>query len=166
MNPFFAWLEQTGLSVWVRESPSLWAFPTVLIFHAVGMGFLAGANVAIDLRLLGVAARLQLAPMERFFPVLWFGLWVNVVSGVLLLIAYPTKALTNPVFYVKLSCIALALVVLRQIRIQVFRDPALDRQPLPRRSKMLAATSILLWAGAITAGRLLAYTYTRLMVNE
>jgi hypothetical protein len=29
--------------------------------------------------------------------------------------------------------------------------------------KTLAAASIVCWAGAITAGRFLAYTYTRLM---
>ncbi|HTB13071.1 MAG TPA: hypothetical protein VK752_15925, partial [Bryobacteraceae bacterium] len=45
------------------------------------------------------------------------------VSGVLLLIAYPTKALTNPVFYVKLSFIALALVGIRYIARSVFGDP-------------------------------------------
>jgi hypothetical protein len=33
---------------------------------------------------------------------------------------------------------------------------------MPGRAKAFAAGSIVLWAGAITAGRLLAYTYTRL----
>ena len=81
---------------WVRESPSLLAFPTVLIFHTVGMGFLAGANIAVDLRILGFAPRVPLSLMERFFPVMSLGFFVNAFSGVLLLIAYPTKALTNP----------------------------------------------------------------------
>ena len=40
---------------------------------------------------------------------MWAGFWVNAVSGVLLLIAYPTKALTNPLFYVKLVLIAIGL---------------------------------------------------------
>ena len=51
----------------------------------------------------------------RFLPVMWFGLWLNVMTGIVLLIAYPTKALTNPVFYLKLSLIAVALTILRSI---------------------------------------------------
>ena len=47
--------------------------------------------------------------MQRFLPVMWFGFWLNAISGVLLLIGYPTKALTNPVFYLKLLFIALAV---------------------------------------------------------
>jgi hypothetical protein len=63
----FAWIETSALSVWVRESPSLLAFPTVLIFHTIGMAFLAGGNIAVDLRVLGFAARVPLSMMERFF---------------------------------------------------------------------------------------------------
>ena len=51
--------------------------------------------------------------MKRFLPVMWFGFWLNAISGVALLIAYPTKALTNPVFYLKLVLIALAMVLQR-----------------------------------------------------
>ena len=57
MDPFFTWIETTALSIWLRESPSLWAFPFVLILHTVGLAFLVGANVALDVRVLGLAAR-------------------------------------------------------------------------------------------------------------
>ena len=48
--------------------------------------------------------------MRRYYRAMWAGFWVNAFSGVLLLIAYPTKALTNPVFYLKLALIAVAIV--------------------------------------------------------
>ena len=38
---------------------------------------------------------------------MWAGFWINALSGILLLIAYPTKALTNPLFYAKLVLIGL-----------------------------------------------------------
>jgi hypothetical protein len=85
----------------------MFAFPAIITLHAIGMAFLAGGSAAIDLRILGFAPSLSLAAMERFLPVLWLGLAINAVSGTLLLIAYPTKALTNPVFYVKLGLIAM-----------------------------------------------------------
>ena len=53
--------------------------------------------------------------MRRFLPVLWAGFWLNAASGLLLLIGYPTKALTNPVFYLKLTLIAVAMVLLVRI---------------------------------------------------
>jgi len=62
--PFTGWIETTALSVWVRESPSLWAFPFVLILHTVGMGFLVGTNIALDLRVLGFAPRSEPAIRE------------------------------------------------------------------------------------------------------
>src|SRR5688572_13837387 len=123
---YLVWLEATALSTWLRESLSLLAFPFVLVLHTVGMGFLAGANAAIDLRILGVASGVPLQPMERFFPVMWAAFAVNAVSGVLLLIAYPAKALTNPLFYCKLLLVALAVATLRLLRKRVFRDPGLD----------------------------------------
>src|SRR5689334_15860005 len=116
MDPLFLWIEQSGLSVWLRESPSLLVFPTVLILHTIGMGFLVGTNAAIDLRIMGFAPGVPILTMQRFFPVMRVGLWVNIFSGVLLLIAYPTKALTNPVFYLKLFLICAALLDLRFIK--------------------------------------------------
>ncbi len=75
---------------------------------------------------------------------------MNAVSGVFLLIGYPTfKALTNPVFYLKLIFIALAVTS--------------AVKAMPKGSKLWASMSLAGWTGAITAGRLLAYTYTRLM---
>ena len=105
------WFEQTAYGTWLRESPSMWAFPLPLILHAIGMGFLVGTNAALDFRILGFAHTIPLRSMEKVFPVMWFGLAVNALSGVALLMAYPIKAFTNPVFYIKLALIALALIV-------------------------------------------------------
>lgn len=159
MDPVFAWIEQTRYSLWVREAATMWAFPFMLILHAIGMGFLAGMHGAMCLRVLGFVSQIPLASMQVFFPFLWFGLGINVFSGVSLLIAYPTKALTNPLFYLKLALIAVALVGLRWMRKNVFSGT------LPVNAKRIAFLSILAWAGAIFAGRWLAYTYTKLMTS-
>ena len=93
---------------------------------------------------------------------MWFRFLLNLVSGVLLLLCYPTKALTNPVFYVKLTLIAAAMGLYVVIRRRIF-DVAdvVDNRSL----RFIAGTSLVCWAGAITAGRLLAYTYTRLFAT-
>ena len=50
---FLASLEQSTIGTIVRES--LWAYPTLLVLHALGLAFVVGVNAAIDLRVLGVA---------------------------------------------------------------------------------------------------------------
>ena len=154
---FLLRLEQLRFSEWIRESSSIFAFPTVLLLHTIGMGVAVGISAGIDLRILGIAPALPLAPMEKFIPLLWIGFWVNAATGVVLVIADATRTLTNPDFYVKMVFIALALINLRLLRNRVLRDPAIDKAPLSAQAKLLAATSLFLWLAAITTGRLMVY---------
>ena len=160
---FLHTIEASSLSVWLRESLSLLAYPAFLAAHTIGLAFLAGPSVAIDLRILGVAPRLPLAPLERFYRLMWLGFYVNAVSGVVLLIAYPTKALTDPVFYVKLGFIALAVTYMQLIRNRVFRDSALSAESIAAKGRSLAIVSLCCWAGAIIAGKFMEYTYSYLV---
>ena len=165
MDPFYRWIEQSWLSTWIGQSDSMFAFPLIITFHTLGMGLLVGTSAAINFRILGFARHIPLARMDRFFPVIWIGLVMNVISGILLLIAYPTKALTNPLFYIKLTCIGLSVWVLLIIRRSVLLDPLIDQTPLSAKARRLAVLSLVLWISSITSGRLLEYTYTRLMVD-
>jgi len=129
----------------------------ILLAHTIGMGVVVGINAGIDLKILGLAPALPLAPMERFFPLLWIRFSINAMTGTILLIADATTKLTNPDFYVKMVFIALALINLRMLRNRVFRDPLIDKKPFTSNAKVLAVTSMIFWLGAITSGRLLAY---------
>lgn len=163
MDPFFLWLEATPLSQWITQSTSVFAFPAILSAHAIGMGLAAGINAAFALHLLGAVPGIPSRELSRFVPFMWFGFWLNFASGLLLLIGYPTKALTNPVFYVKLTLIAVAMGLYGMIRRRIFDTPA--QSAVNGRVRIFAGASLVCWAGAITAGRLLAYTYTRLFAN-
>ena len=55
MMNLLASLEATGFASWLRESGSIWGYPTVLTLHTLGLGVLVGASTVIDLRLLGAA---------------------------------------------------------------------------------------------------------------
>ncbi len=165
MDAFFLWLEATPFSVWLREAPSIMVFPFILILHTVGLAFLVGANVAFDARVLGLARGVPLLSMRRYYRAMWAGFWVNAFSGVLLLIAYPTKALTNPVFYVKLTLIAVALWVGSAIRRHMLAGAVPAGVNAPGSLKVLAVLSLALWLVSITAGRFLAYTCSRLTAD-
>ena len=159
MDPVFAWLEGSALSDWVRGSECICAFPAIVTLHNIGMAFLAGGSVAIDLRLLGFASHMPLKPMGRFVPLLWLALALSAITGILLLIAYPTKALTNPLFYVKLSLLVLAVVLVYRIAADVLRAPGVGTKPLPAKARALALASLAAWVALIAAGRYLAYTH-------
>jgi hypothetical protein len=162
---FLARLEQSGFSTWVRESTSVWAYPTVLFLHTLGLGFLVGASMVIDLRLLGFSNELPIAPMKKFFPVMWFGFWVNASSGLVLVMIDATKMLVNPLFYIKIAFIALAMVSGRLLARLVFSDPNADKAALRFKARALAGASLFFWVGAITAGRLTAYLFANPSVS-
>jgi len=121
--------------------------------------------VALDVRVLGVAEGVRPRTLMRYDLVMWAGFWINAVSGVLLLIAYPTKALTNPLFYAKLGLIVVGLVLARALRARLPDDSGAGPWLLSPSARRLAIASLACWAASITAGRLLAYTYSRLTVD-
>ena len=154
----FNTIEQTALSSWLRESTSVFGFYFILLFHTIGMALVVGASAVVDLRILGIASALPLRPLKRLFAIMWAGLGINVTTGIFLLIAYPTKALTNPDFYIKLSFIALAVITMRRLNSRVFDDASLDEVAMIVKGKTMAVWSLVFWIGAVSAGRLLSET--------
>jgi hypothetical protein len=154
----FNTIEQTALSTWLRESTSVFGFYFILLFHTIGMSLVVGASAVVDLRILGIASALPLKPLKRLFAIMWVGLAINVTTGLFLLTAYPTKALTNPDFYIKLSFIGLAVFTMRKMSIKVFDDASLDEMAMIAKGRAMAAWSLVFWIGAVSAGRLLSET--------
>ncbi len=151
-----AWLEASALATWARQSPSIWAYPTILTLHTVGLGIVVGTSAVVDLCLLGFAPRLRLGALTSLFTLLAWGFVVNAASGFILFIADATTKSVQPVFYAKLGLIALALWVTVLLR-RTVRADARGVGSVSGRDRGLAVVSLLLWAGAITAGRLMAY---------
>lgn len=151
-------IEASALSTWIRESDAMYAFPGILIVHTLGMALAAGSAAAIGLRLLGVARQIPLASLRELVPVAWIGLLLNILSGILLVVAYPTKALTNPIFYLKLLVIMAAATLVRHLDRRLL---AIDAAP----RKLVPTTLLVLTALAIVTGRLLPYTYRHLMAG-
>ncbi len=157
MHAFLEFLENMAFSQWVKNAPTIWAFPTILIVHTLGMSMVAGVSAMISLVVLGFWPAVPIKPFERAFPVLWWGFGINAVSGTMMLVADATTKLTTLDFYIKMAFVFAGLYVLIRMRRQIFEDPQLDKAPVTGNAKMLAWASLACWFGAITAGRLLAY---------
>lgn len=163
---FLETIEQTSFSTWLRESDSIFGFYFILALHTLGLAMLVGPNAAIDLRLLGFGRGIPLAPLKRWFKIMWLGFGLNAVTGALLFWAYPTKAATNLDFYIKLGLIGVAVWILLKLKKRVFGDATLSEAAMETSGRTLAMWSLVFWMGAITMGRLLAYTYTWILFGQ
>jgi len=159
---FLAWLEETDVSVWLRESD--WGHPIVLCFHAVGMGLVVGISFMYSARILGYAKDFPLAAFDKLFGLAWFGFAMNAVSGVFLFIGEPRRLLVTPAFLIKMILIVFAgfsLWVLGQTMQGVGATVGTGSsggEIVTRNAKIAAVFPIVLWLGAIVSGRLIGYT--------
>ncbi len=160
MQEFLESIQYSEFGLWVAGGDTIFAYPTILALHTLGLGIVVGMSAIVDCRVLGVARSVPLADLERLFRVMWWGFALNATTGVVLFIAAAADKAYQEIFYVKLAFIVLALMAATRIRRTVFGGTAdLDR-PMPRNAKTLAVASLFLWMGAIVAGRLMAYTQT------
>jgi hypothetical protein len=155
MTDLLASLEASAFSTWLRESPRILAYPTILTLHTLGLGVLVGANWMVDLRVLGVGRAIPLGILSRAFPIMWAGFWLNAISGVLLFIADPTKA-TTTIFMWKLAIIAVGVAFILLLKRKVYgRGVEMDSASFG--GKTVAAVSLVIWIAAIATGRWMAY---------
>ena len=152
------WLETTALAVAMREW--LWLYPIVEIFHIIGLAVLVGSAVLFDFRLLGLSRSISVRALAGHL-LFWAraSLLLIVPSGLMMFSAHATEMASNPAFQLKLGLLVIAAVNAAAFHAGTFRTVAAwDLSvPAPHAAKFSAILSLLIWAGVITCGRLLAY---------
>jgi hypothetical protein len=152
----FQRLQNSAFTEWFLGSPSIWAYPTVLTLHTVGMAILVGASFVINLRVLQVSDTIPLHRLQPLYRFIWIGFVINLLSGLVLFVTEAADRVVDPVFYVKMASIAAALLLGVMLKRR-----AIDRTDAPPpatvQSRSLAAAALSLWTIAIVAGRLMAY---------
>ena len=152
----FQRLQQSAFTDWFLGSPSIWAYPTVLTLHTVGMAILVGASFVINLRVLQVSGLIPLHRLQPLYRFVWIGFAINLVSGVILFITEAADRVVDPVFGIKMASIAVALALGLAVKRR-----AIDRMDAPEaatiQTRSLAAAALGMWTVAIVAGRLMAY---------
>jgi len=155
---WLTWLETSGVAVAMRQW--LWLYPAVEICHILGFVVLVGAAVMFDLRLLGLSRRLPVRDLARhLLPWSRAGLGLVVPSGVAMFAAHATEWAVNRAFWLKLALLVAAGLNALAFDRGVFRSVAVWNRdvPAPAPAKATAIVSLVLWAGVISCGRLLAY---------
>jgi hypothetical protein len=151
-------IENSAYAVWVRESPSIFAYTSILSLHAIGLAIIVGLNTVVALRMLGYVPEIPLPPLRKLFPWMYLGFTINLFSGSSLLAATLSNDLGNWLFLCKLVFILFAMINLELTKIQVFDKPGpLAANGLPKNARALAIASFVLWGLAMVAGRFTAY---------
>lgn len=159
IDTFCQQLAQTSLSNAIQEAS--WAVPTTQTLHILAVAALASSALFLSVRLLA-SGRLDESAYRvdvRFLPVLWSSLALLFVTGVVLIIAEPVRALLNPVFWLKMSLLtaASALYVIYQWPLRRNVDFWRASAQRWRLTRAFAAVSLALWTGVILSGRWIAY---------
>ena len=153
-----AWLEETSLALWVGTS--LWGYPIVLGMHVVGLSIAVGILMMLNLRILGLIKAVAFSAFSSLYKIAWIGLAINVVSGLALFSSQATYFVENKPFLVKISFIAIGVVLAILIKRELdskSTDWDNGENLQSGHVGLLSIASVVCWIGAICAGRLIAY---------
>ena len=154
--PILERLEDTALAGWVNKSKVV--YPAVLCMHVIGLAILVGILTMLDLRLLGLVTGIPLSALAPMIKFAWTGFIINAISGLALFAAQATTMAASGPFLTKITLVFLGaittVVIQRRLRSNAgVRDDA----STPSTLRTLAVLSLVLWMGAISAGRLIPY---------
>jgi uncharacterized membrane protein len=148
------WLSAQSIAALVNER--IWLWPAMETLHFIGLWLLFGVIVLVNVRMLGMLTHTSFAALHRLLPWAALGLGINVVTGMMFVIAVPGQY-ANGVFYWKIGLLVLAGVNL--IYLTVFEGPweVAPGDKAPLRVKAMAVSAIVLWVGVMYFGRMLPF---------
>lgn len=150
------WLQSLPPALLLQRSGV--AYLIVNALHIAFIGALAGAIVALDLRLLGLFKSIPLPTMGPFLSrYAATALVLAIITGVLLFSVQPYDYTPNVAFRVKLALIAAGVVNAVWLHAGPHWKQGVLQNTVSARVKAHAAVSICIWPAALLAGRWIAF---------
>jgi len=153
------WIAQ-NLGVVVLTLP--WTWPIMETLHFIGLCMLLGGLLVIDLRLLGYNRLIPTVASHDILPIVYTGLAINTLTGILFFIGDPHRYFVNISFQLKMLLVVLA--GLNALWYQFKLSPRIDALPaggvLPAEARVAGILSLGLWFGVLILGRLIPYLGT------
>lgn len=147
MHTWLAHLEDSGLSRWVAQSPTVLGGISGL--HIIGFTIVLGSAVLVNLRILGglLADQPLSAVVRASSRVIAVGVFLSAVTGFLLFTNRATEAASNNVFRLKIALAVVAVAVHAALV-----SPLGSPERLPATARWRGAASLALWISlAVTA---------------
>jgi hypothetical protein len=161
MQALGQWLAGTPASEAIQRA--LWLIPLLQTIHILALAIVLSSVAMIELRILGFAPTQTVAQTaRRFVPWLWGGLILLALTGLVLIIGEPRRALPNPAFQLKMLMLALAVAATLTFQVSLRRHASYwDEYPRGKTiASALAVCTFLLWCAIAVAGRWIAYMPT------
>jgi uncharacterized protein DUF6644 len=162
VKQFAEWLSTTSPSVFIQNHNG-WVIPTIQSIHIIGIAAVFGSVFMIYLRILGWAGMDQTLRQTtgRFGPWLTGGLWLMLVTGILMVLGEPVRELVTFSFWLKMFLVAVSTVIATVFLVAVRgHDQQWEEKLVQRRSVQgLAILTFLIWVCIIILGRLIAYDH-------
>jgi amino acid transporter len=156
MVDFALWLSDTWASVWLATH--FWAIPNMQCIHILAISSAFGAILMVNLRIYRFAGtdRTMAETERRYVRWIWWSLLVLLLSGIGMTVAEPVRELVNPVFWVKMPLVVVAVLVSLWFHHRVMRRLAAGGTAGPV-IKTAALLIIVLWCIIMLCGRWIAY---------
>ena len=157
----FEWVQALPSSTAIRES--LYGYPYLLTAHVLSMCFFAGLVIMMDLRLAGIGnLRTPFTEIQqRLFPWQMAAFGLSAITGFALLYGQPMRFYGNIFFWLKNAMMLLAalnaLAFHRTIYDSVGEWDRAARTPFG--AQLAGVLSVVLWAGVVVSGRMIAYNW-------
>jgi hypothetical protein len=161
VHRFAAWLAKTPPSHAFQLHES-WLIPSVQSIHIIGIAIIMGSVFMIVLRILGWAGTDQTLRQttDRFGPWLIGALCLQLVTGIVMIIAEPVRELVNFSFWTKMVFVAVGTVLSGIFLVALPNHERRLETLVNRRSiKSLAILTFLIFLSIIVLGRLIAYDH-------
>jgi hypothetical protein len=152
----FAAIEASSIGTALRDS--YWLFPAVEAVHLLGLCVIGGAVLLVDMRMLGFG--LTRTPLSELAagvrPYLRWSVLVMLLTGYALFASEATKCYDHDAFWVKMTCLFLAILFTWTVKAKVVSQP--DGSSSPGTLKAVAIVSLLLWTGVGIGGRWIGFS--------
>jgi uncharacterized membrane protein len=150
-----SWISAAAIQGLVTDHTWLW--PSLEALHFIGLWLLFGVVLIVNLRMLGMMKAASFPSLHRMLPWGLLGLSINVISGMMWVIATPEQYMTNVSFFWKMGLLLLAGFQL--LYLTTFDEPwnVGPGDEAPFKTKAVAASGILLWVCVMYFGRMLPF---------
>jgi len=152
-------LQQVGWATDLRESTLM--FPIVEGLHLLGLAFILGPVLMLDLRLAGIAWRdIPVSKIAKtFVPYSIAGAIVMFATGILLFCSEPVRCYESGWFRIKvvLLFVAGANALYFHVKTQSTWATWENLAVPPPQARMAGILSMIFWAGVVFTGRFTAY---------
>ncbi len=153
------WLQALAawpVAAYLREATV--AYAALNAAHIFAIGLVIGSIVTLDLRILGMFRAVPLQPLAPpLSRVAAAGVLLAIATGFLLFSVRPVAYVNNPAFLAKVSLVGLGVV--NALALRANRHWRVTREGAPPHAslRIAAVLSLLIWAGAVLAGRWIGF---------